>query len=109
MVLIRGLLLSLAAAFFSMMPTTLLGQDTSRVAFASDRGKDIEIYVMHADGSGQVNLTNNRAADQLPAWSPDGGHISFQSFRDGDGQIYVMEADGLGQANLTNNPGSTSS
>ena len=110
MAIIRGLLLSLAAAaaFFSMTPTTLLGQDTFLVAFASDRNGDLEIYVINADGSGIANLTNNLAAEQSPAWSSDGDHISFQSFRDGNGEIYVMDADGSGQTNLTNSPGSTS-
>ena len=29
-----------------------------------------EIYVMNADGSEQKNLTNNRAYDTHPSWSP---------------------------------------
>src|SRR6266545_1578594 len=60
-----------------------------------------EIYVMNADGSGQANLTRNRAADDAPAWSRDGAKIALSSDRDGNYEIYVMNADGSGQANLT--------
>ena len=76
----------------------------ARIAFASDRDGNMEIYVMNADGSGQTNLTNNPADDGFPTWSPDGRHIAFVSDRDGNREIYVMNADGSGQTNLTNNP-----
>lgn len=30
-----------------------------KIVFSSDRDSNLEIYVMNADGSGQINLTNN--------------------------------------------------
>lgn len=72
------------------------------ITFESDRDGNLEIYSMHADGSDQINLTNDLADDYDPVWSPDGTQIAFVSNRsDGneDGQhIYVMNADG---SNLT--------
>jgi Tol biopolymer transport system component/N-acetylneuraminic acid mutarotase len=94
---------------------TFLGQnfepafspDGTRIAFASNRDRNFEIYVMNADGSGQVRLTSAPRADSVPSWSPDGQKIVFQSQRDTPGtanfQIYVMNADGTNQTRLTDN------
>jgi len=78
--------------------------DGTRIAFASNRDGNGEIYVMNADGSGQTRLTDNPAAEAFPAWSPDGSRIAFVSGRDGNLEVYVMNADGSGQTNLTDNP-----
>lgn len=82
--------------------------DGERIAFRSDRDGNSEIYVMHADGSGQTRLTDNPAQDELPAWSPDGGRIAFVSDRDGNAEIYVMNVDGSDPVNLTNHPAADS-
>ena len=42
--------------------------DGSRIAFNSDRGDYLEIYVMNADGSGQTSLTDNSGSDRSPSW-----------------------------------------
>src|SRR6185295_4394074 len=60
-----------------------------------------DIYVMNADGTDQVRLTTNDAADRSPAWSPDGTKIAFTSRRTGNGDIYVMNADGTAQVQRT--------
>src|SRR5262245_45351695 len=62
----------------------------SRLAFTTNRDGNKEIYVMHADGSNLVNLTNHPDDDYSPAWSPDGMRIAFTSSRNGSEQIYVM-------------------
>jgi len=74
-----------------------------RVAFASDRDGNLEIYSMGADGGDLTRLTENTAEDFSPAWSPDGSRLAFVSNRDGNHEIYVMNADGTGQTRLTNN------
>jgi hypothetical protein len=60
---------------------------------------------MNADGSGKTNLTNNRAMDEYPQWSPDGTKIAFMSDRDGVIEIYTMDADGSDVAQVTKNSG----
>ena len=74
-----------------------------KIAFASLRDGNYEIYSMNPDGSNQTRLTNNTAFDSYPAISPDGNRIAFASQRDGNTEIYVMNADGTGQSRLTNN------
>jgi TolB protein len=77
-----------------------------RRKFGGPVGRNHEIYVMNADGSGSRRLTHNRAYDGEPAWSPDGRKIAFHSTKTigGNREIYVMNADGSGKRNLTRNP-----
>jgi Tol biopolymer transport system component len=42
--------------------------DGKRIAFASIRDGNYEIYVMDADGNNLRNLTNNPAFDHCPSW-----------------------------------------
>jgi len=42
--------------------------DSGKIAFASNRDGNVEIYVMNADGNSQVRLTNNTVIDFSPAW-----------------------------------------
>ncbi len=75
----------------------------TRIAFATNRDGNFEIYTMNSDGSGLVRLTTNAAEDNGPSWSPDGTKITFYSLRDGEYEVYVMNADGSGVARLTHN------
>ncbi len=94
----------------STVPTTFDATCTAtlfdQIAFVTDRdGNDDEIYVMNADGTGVINLTNSAGNDSEPDVSPDGTKLAFRTERDGADEIYVMNADGTGVMNLTNNAG----
>ncbi len=83
--------------------------DGGRIVFVSDRDQagNNEIYVMNADGTNIVRLTDNSAApadDANPVWSPDGARIYFVTNRDGNYEVYSMNADGSDPVNITNNP-----
>lgn len=86
-------------AFLSLRDGTLLGDG---------RPTGQEIYLMAADGSEQVNLTNDASGDMLAAWSADGTQIAFVSDRSGDREIYTMAADGSNVARVTHDPGEDS-
>ena len=54
-----------------------------------------DVFVINADGTGSpTNITSSAAADQHPAWSPDGKRVAFD---DGTG-ISWIDADGSGSA-----------
>ena len=75
--------------------------DGTRIAFIADRAGDRPIFVMNADGTGLVRLTDHPAGDGAPAWSPDGRRIAFTVQRFGNDEIFVINADGTELVNLT--------
>ena len=83
------------------MPTPVA---VDRIAFASDRTGNREVYVMNADGTGVRNLTNHLAQDGDPSWSPWHDRLAFASDRSGNSDIYVMNSDGSGVVQLTYSP-----
>jgi TolB protein len=85
--------------------------DGQRIAFHTTRDDpgctfpcNFDIYVVNADGSEAVRLTNDASQDNFPAWSPLGTRIAFVSQRVSNSEIFVMDADGTNQTNLTNSP-----
>ncbi len=64
--------------------------DGARIAFSSTRagGGNFDIYVMNADGTNLVRVTDHPAPDQDPAWAADGQSLFFTSERNGRGEIF---------------------
>jgi Tol biopolymer transport system component len=86
-----------------VFPIYSANADTNgKIAFANRIDGDNEIYIMNADGTSQIKLTNNIAHDLTPSWSPDGTKIVFVSERESGG-IYIMNADGTSQTKISNN------
>lgn len=83
--------------------STNTSSTNGKIAFTSSRTGNNEIFTMNADGSNQINISNNAASDVQAAWSPDGSKIAFQSDRTGNSNIYTMNADGSSQTRITNN------
>ena len=90
--------------------------DGSKIAYAAVRdvnradfwNSDLDIFVMNADGTNPVRLTEDARLNWSPSWSPDGKRIVFERAHEDDPifyDIYVMNADGTGLTNLTQTPG----
>ena len=62
-----------------------------------------EIYIMNADGSNQVRLTDSPGYDGGPFFTPDGQHIVWRHFTPDGSQadIYTMRIDGSNILRLT--------
>ncbi|OPZ04266.1 MAG: translocation protein TolB [candidate division BRC1 bacterium ADurb.BinA364] len=60
-----------------------------------------EIYTLDRQGRNPQRLTNNRAIDCSPCWSPDGSLIAFTSDRSGSSQIWLMSGGGGNERRLT--------
>lgn len=75
--------------------------DGTKIAFVSIRTGTWELYVMNADGTGQMRLTDNYRAEAAPAWSPDGRKIAFDAVFNNHWEIAVMDADGQNEKRLT--------
>jgi len=77
--------------------------ETTRIAFESNEGGDREIMVLGRRGI--ANVSNHRAADWNPVWSPDGDNLAFESFRNGYRGIYDVYADTAHVTPLAAEPG----
>lgn len=82
--------------------------DGRRIAFASSKQIQADpyliqtdLYLMDADGSNLVQLTDDAFSDGAPDWSADGKQLLFHSDRDGNMEIYVMDIDGTNLRRLT--------
>jgi len=87
--------------------------DGSRIAYVGALTIYANIWVVNANGSGQLFLTNNEPKhDRAPSWSPDGSRVIFISadwdkpnnrFKPDTAEIWVASADGTSLLRLTNN------
>ncbi|MEP6539423.1 MAG: protein kinase [Bryobacteraceae bacterium] len=76
--------------------------DGSRVAFASDRSGNHEIWVCDRDGSNAMPLTSfNGPYTADPFWSPDGSWIAFGSSPEGLQATYLVSPSGGASKRLT--------
>src|ERR1700704_473184 len=71
------------------------------LARAAPAPKEGGKLVVVSGRTGNKNLTDSKATNSYPAWSPDGKQIAFASDRDGVMNIYVMDADGKNVKALT--------
>jgi hypothetical protein len=74
-------------------------RDGGLILFNGEVRSEVHVFVMHPDGTGQVDLTPN-ASGYSAHWSPDRSRIVFETYRNGANEVFVMHADGSHQARL---------
>lgn len=75
--------------------------DGTRIVFQGHRGKPTQIFVINADGTGELNISNSAEWDEVPIWAPDGSIILFESTRNNEADLWLVDPTGLSVANLT--------
>ena len=85
--------------------------DGSKIAFTRNN----DIYVMNANGTGEVPITGIEGPDRDPAWSPDGTQIVYVSNHTVSGggttgfELFITPAGGGGQRQVTDTPNNATS
>ena len=85
--------------------------DGTKIAFVGRRNAatsadDDEIFLINADGSNLIQLTNNNLPNSLrPVWSPDGSNLAYYEVPTGfsTGEVYTMSSNGSNQMRRTFN------
>ena len=85
--------------------------DGRELVFVSDRSGEREVYIAEIAGDSQGgqltnlrNLSQHKAPDWQPAWSPDGSRVAFSSYRDDNWELYLVQVDGTNLVRLTDDP-----
>ncbi len=79
----------------------------ARYPALSPDGKEIafsymgDLWLVSSEGGKAFRLTDNKAYDREPIWSPDGKWIAFTSNREGNNDVYIVSAKGGDPKELT--------
>jgi len=69
-----------------------------------------EVILIHADGTGYQQLTDNDYMDEAPSWTPDGDIVFISTMGDIHGtDLYIMNVTGVVTEQLTDTPDTSES
>ncbi|MCB0103346.1 MAG: TolB family protein, partial [Anaerolineales bacterium] len=78
----------------------------TRLAFASDRDGDWDLYVMDLKSGEIKQVTNSFQYDSSPSWSPDGQWLAFETYVNDNLEVGVVNVDTGEIVPLTQHPAS---
>lgn len=68
--------------------------DGTRIAFASRRDGNWDLYVLHITTGSITRLTYSLDYEAAPTWSPDGAFIAYEAYQSNNLDIYIVPSDG---------------
>jgi len=74
-----------------VMPS--LSPDGTRIAFASNRAGNWDIWIMPVTGGKAIQISNDSAHELHPSWAPDGKHIVFSRLGPSSGRWELWVSD----------------
>jgi len=78
--------------------------NNEKIVFSSTRSaSNSKIFVINADGTNELMLSNTSYDERHPTWSTDGTKIAYTRFTVNN-EIFIMNADGTNPTNISNNP-----
>lgn len=79
--------------------------DGQRIAFASHRDGNWDLYTLTLATGDTKRLTNDLVYESKPSWSPDGQWLAYEGYTSGNLDIFIVKADGSeGPYPVTRNP-----
>ena len=66
----------------------------TRIAFASNRTGNWEIWLMDWDGANQTQITNHGVISILPSWAPDNERMVYTSWLKGTSDMWIINRRG---------------
>ena len=93
----------ISSTFFNHTPA--FSPDGQKIAFASYRSGNAEIWVCDSDGSNAFQLTAFAGQEcSSPRWSPDSREVVFKATQQGQSEVFVINAEGGKARRLTSHP-----
>jgi TolB protein len=105
---VLAILLSIAAApaepvIENQVP--VVSPDGSKIAFLSNRDGQDDLYVMRADGTNVIRLTQTAESESAPYWSADSRQIRYAVSGSGSSRIDSIDVDGRNRKTIGTVPG----
>ena len=69
-------------------------RDGERIVFSSNRGGNMDLWLLDRRTAGLRQLTDDPAQDWDPGFTPDGRHVLWSSDRSGHYEIWIADAEG---------------
>lgn len=83
----------------------VVSPDGSHIAFISNRGGSNDLFIISADGTGEMQLTHTPEQESFSGWRSHGREIVFSIFANDTSRVFAIGLDGKNQQEIGSVPG----